>query len=91
MPPLHARTGALRCPPHSTSNVTYYNSTLVLDDLAWGAAWLWRATGDASYLTSARSYLAAHYARETDNSTLTNDQVRPWAVCSRGRVRLSPA
>ncbi len=33
-----------------------YPSTDWTDDMAWGAAWLYRATGDASYLASALTY-----------------------------------
>ena len=36
-----------------------YNSTSYFDDLAWGAAWLYKRTGDADYLAQAQVYHAA--------------------------------
>jgi endoglucanase len=41
-----------------TDAAGYYNSThgVYWDELAWGAVWLYRATGDATYLTKARTY-----------------------------------
>ncbi len=40
-----------------------FNSTSYLDDLAWAAAWLYQATGDAAYLSDAyRSDCAVHVA-----------------------------
>lgn len=41
--------------------VTYYNSSSVLDDMAWGAVWLYRATNDPKYLGAAQRYIARHY------------------------------
>ena len=35
-----------------------YPSTGYVDELAWAAAWLYKATGQASYLTDARKYYA---------------------------------
>lgn len=29
-----------------------------MDDLAWAAAWLYRATGEEAYLTDAKAFLA---------------------------------
>jgi endoglucanase len=36
----------------------FYNSNygVYWDELAWAAVWLWRATGDATYLTKAKAY-----------------------------------
>ena len=46
-------------------SATYvYASSSYLDDLAFAAAWLWRATGEAAYLAGARSALQrAQYQR----------------------------
>ena len=33
-----------------------YASTGYVDELAWAAAWLFKATGNQKYLTDARSY-----------------------------------
>lgn len=41
--------------------VPLYNSTTVLDDMAWGAVWLYKATGDPNYLGMAERYLTRHY------------------------------
>ncbi|WP_137939691.1 glycoside hydrolase family 9 protein [Chitinivorax sp. B] len=41
-----------------TDAASYYNSwSGYIDELAWGAAWLHRATGDASYLAKAESFV----------------------------------
>lgn len=37
---------------------TFYQSASYLDDLAWGAFWLYQAEGSPSYLTDIQSYLA---------------------------------
>ncbi|KAL4443449.1 hypothetical protein ABPG75_011186 [Micractinium tetrahymenae] len=48
----------------SATNV--YTSSSYLDDLAFAAAWLYRATGEASYLTAAQTYLKrAQYNRSS--------------------------
>ena len=41
--------------------VPIYNSTSVLDDMAWGAVWLHMATGDPTYLGQAQRYIGRHY------------------------------
>lgn len=35
-----------------------YKSTGYIDELAWAAAWLYKATGSQKYLTDARTYYA---------------------------------
>ena len=35
-----------------------YKSTGYVDELAWAAAWLYKATGTGSYLADARKYYA---------------------------------
>ncbi|KAI8463461.1 MAG: glycosyl hydrolase family 9-domain-containing protein [Monoraphidium minutum] len=41
-----------------------YPSASVDDDLAWGAAWMHRATGDPRHLAAARAALRSHWGRE---------------------------
>lgn len=36
----------------------FYHSTMYQDELVWGAVWLYKATGDASYLSKAEQYHA---------------------------------
>ena len=36
-----------------------YPSSGYLDDLAWGAAWLYKATGNATYLTQSQAWFSA--------------------------------
>jgi hypothetical protein len=43
---------------YHTSVTSIYPSSDWKDDMAWGAGWLFKATGDASYLTAAHSYWA---------------------------------
>lgn len=40
--------------------ITPYNSHSYFDDLAYAAIWLYRLTGDGTYLTAARSYYSSH-------------------------------
>lgn len=49
----------LACPPPDQvfrgSMVYWYNSTSYRDDLAWAAAWMYKATGDQARTTTATS------------------------------------
>lgn len=47
-----------------------YNATSVLDDLAWGAAWLFRATNDSAWLAKFTKYGGLHLALEADDAAL---------------------
>ena len=51
--PTPSRFGRDRCCSLSQS---LYASTGYVDELAWAAAWLYKATGSATYLTAARYY-----------------------------------
>lgn len=54
----------------------FYNSNygVYWDELAWSAIWLWRATGDATYLTKAKTY---YDKMGTENQSTT--PVYKWA------------
>jgi len=54
--------------------VPLYNSTSVLDDMAWGAVWLYKATGNPTYLGQAQRYLERHYKEDITEQTLYNDR-----------------
>jgi hypothetical protein len=55
----------------------YYNSYSGYDDeLVWGAAWLYKATGEASYLGKAESLYAARFAGQTMTWTHSWDDKR---------------
>ncbi|KAJ9523924.1 hypothetical protein QJQ45_022417 [Haematococcus lacustris] len=43
-----------------TKTVPFFNSTTVLDDMAWGAVWMYRATKEAKYLGQAELFLKRH-------------------------------
>ena len=46
----------------------FYNSDTYLDDMAWAAVWLYKATNDSSYLADANSYISeAGYAATSPN------------------------
>ena len=48
----------------------FYNSGSYLDDMAWAAVWLYKATNDSSYLADANSYISeAGYAATSPNWT----------------------
>ena len=48
------------------SMIYWYNSTSYRDDLAWAAAWMYRATGDPAYLSDAYTYYQQHAYMEGD-------------------------
>jgi hypothetical protein len=56
----------------------YYGSTTDLDDLSWGAVWLYIATNDAAYLTDVDAYM-------TEKGVLTPDGAEGysnhWTLC----------
>ena len=57
-----------------------YASTDYVDELAWAAAWLYKATGTQSYLTDARNYYAkvpATLCRRPSPSRTTSSQGHP--------------
>ena len=48
------------------SMVYWYNSTSFRDDLAWAAAWMYKATGDTDYLGDAYGFWDTHKMLEGD-------------------------
>ena len=44
--------------------VYWYNSTSYRDDLAWAAAWLYKATSDPGYLGDVYNYYQVHKYQE---------------------------
>ena len=44
-----------------------YPSTTYLDDLAFAAAWMYKATGSYEYLEDAREYWDRSHKEDTDN------------------------
>ncbi|GFH21736.1 uncharacterized protein HaLaN_19098 [Haematococcus lacustris] len=73
--PLPQATDALKYDPcaegtcrvmtvNHTMTVPFFNSTSVLDDMAWGAVWLHRATGEAQYLGQAELFMKRHKQEE---------------------------
>ena len=48
------------------SMVYWYNSTSWRDDMAWAAAWMFRASGDPNYLSDAYGYYRTHKDLEGD-------------------------
>lgn len=76
-----------RCPQVTiVKEVPLYNSTMVLDDMAWGAVWLYKATGDPSYLGMAERYLTRHYRVRRHMSHMWQQAFR-WLISqARGRA-----
>eukprot|EP00955_Chlamydomonas_euryale_P087768 364323-Chlamydomonas_euryale.AAC.17 len=54
--------------------VELYNSTSVLDDLAWAATWMFKATNNALYMGQAQKFIARHYKEDVDLSTMIKDR-----------------
>lgn len=52
---LTPRPDSPRC---ATTVQRLYKSTGYIDELAWAAAWLYKATGSQAYLADARAYYA---------------------------------
>lgn len=50
-----------------------YGSSGFIDELAWGAAWMYKLTGDASFATKADSYIGQLNARSVQVNTITWD------------------
>lgn len=81
---LH-REGAANLGYYSRSvndSAILFNSSSYFDDLAWGAVWLYKRTGDSAYLAAAQRYHAAQlpYLNRADpgRSTVFNwDNVMP--------------
>jgi hypothetical protein len=59
-----------------TDSTAFYNSNygVYWDELAWSALWLWRATGDDTYLTKAKGY---YEKMGTENQSTT--PIYKWA------------
>ncbi|KAB8145977.1 endoglucanase [Chloroflexia bacterium SDU3-3] len=61
-----------------TDAATFYKSwSGYNDELVWGAAWLYRATGDASYLTKAKTYYA-NLGTEPQSTTRSYRWTQAW-------------
>ncbi|GAX77149.1 hypothetical protein CEUSTIGMA_g4595.t1 [Chlamydomonas eustigma] len=56
------------------AEVEFFNSTSVYDDLAWGAVWMYKATGNALYLGQSERFLATHYTTEATQAVLISDR-----------------
>ena len=55
-----------------SSGQGFYTSSSYKDDLAWAAAWLYKATGEASYLADAKAFL------KDDKGNVHKDE---WTMC----------
>ncbi len=53
----------------------FYTSSSYQDDLAWAASWLYKATGDASYLSDAEGFLATSTGVHQDEWTMCWDNM----------------
>lgn len=54
---------------------SFYTSSSFKDDMAWAAVWLNKATGDSSYISDAKSYLADKNGPHTDEWTMCWDNM----------------
>ena len=62
--------------------VYWYNSTSYRDDLTWASAWLYKATGDAGYLSDAYAFWTEHSNQEGiyDLRYLVRDKIKKRLV-----------
>lgn len=60
-----------------TDSRNYYNSWDSNDELAWGATWLYKATGDVTYLNKAEQY--ANYLVYSNGADFPYDKTFGWA------------
>jgi hypothetical protein len=58
----------------------FYSSSGYVDELVWGATWLFKACGDSSYLTKAETYYDSAFAGDFDTWTLCWDDKRYGAM-----------
>ena len=54
----------------------FYNSGGFYDELAWGALWIYKATGDATYLAKGKAVYDQNFAGQTMTWTQSWDDVR---------------
>jgi len=61
----------------------FYPSASYYDDLSWGAVWLYKATGDTSYLDDIEYYIAPGQGGLDDDDTIENgiNWVNYWTHC----------
>ena len=61
----------------------FYPSASFYDDLSWGAIWLYKATGDTTYLDDIESYVAPGKGSLDDDMTIENgiNWVNYWTHC----------
>jgi aryl-phospho-beta-D-glucosidase BglC (GH1 family) len=59
-----------------TDAANYYNSSGFYDELAWGALWIYKATGDATYLAKGKAIYDQNFAGQTMTWTQSWDDVR---------------
>ncbi|KAG1680162.1 hypothetical protein FOA52_000275 [Chlamydomonas sp. UWO 241] len=57
-----------------TVTMPIYNSTSVLDDMAWAGVWLHIATSEQHYLGQSQRYMARHYRQDLDGESLKRDR-----------------
>ncbi|KAG1680163.1 hypothetical protein FOA52_000276 [Chlamydomonas sp. UWO 241] len=57
-----------------TVTVPIYNSTSVLDDMAWAGVWLHIAKSEEHYLGQSQRYMARHYRQDLDEQSLMRDR-----------------
>jgi len=53
----------------------FYRSTSIYDDLAWGAVWLYTATGDSSYINDAKEFIVVK------NESGDDPFKKRWTMC----------
>jgi len=53
----------------------FYRSTSIYDDLAWGAVWLYTATGDSSYIKDAKEFIVVK------NESGDDPFQKRWTMC----------
>jgi hypothetical protein len=61
---------------NSIPGANFYPSSGYVDELVWGATWLFKACGDSSYLTKAETYYDSAFAGGFDTWTLCWDDKR---------------
>jgi hypothetical protein len=56
------------------SQVAFFNSSSVLDDLAWAAVWMFKATNNALYMGQAQKFISRHYKEDVSLATMISDR-----------------
>ncbi|KAG1672206.1 hypothetical protein FOA52_002907 [Chlamydomonas sp. UWO 241] len=54
--------------------IAFFNSSSVMDDLAWAALWMYKATNNTLYMGQAQKFTDRHYKEDVSLATMVKDR-----------------